>query len=247
MFGIIAAGVAAAAAASTAGYASMAPKNQLFGRTFLGLGAGSRKLALTYDDGPNDRDTEALLEVLDRHHAKATFFMIGAHVRKRPQIAQAVARAGHAVGNHTFAHPNLIFTPASKVTTELQECEAALIDAIGEHAPLFRPPFGGRRPEVLRLARAAGLTPVMWSITCYDWKENSPRWIEWHVERQLRGGDVILLHDGGHTAVGADRRHTVEATDRILRRWKEEGYEFVTVSEMMKESGFGSQRKHAEP
>src|SRR5437762_9804888 len=98
----------AAAAASAAGYQSMAPTGQWYGRTFTGLQRGSRKLALTYDDGPNDPHTLRLLEVLAKHEVRATFFLIGRYVRQRPDIVRDLVKAGHAVGNHTFTHPNLI-------------------------------------------------------------------------------------------------------------------------------------------
>ncbi len=235
MLGILTS-IVAAAAASTAGYASMAPRNQLFGRTFTGLERGSRKLALTYDDGPNDPHTLRLLEVLERHLAKATFFMIGRFVRQKPEIAQVVARAGHAIGNHTFRHPNLIFASPSQIAAELEQCEAALQDVVGEHASIFRPPYGGRRPDVLHAARARGMTPVMWNVTCFDWSAKEVATIERHAARQMRGGDVILLHDGWDKAMGGDRSLTIEATDRILRRYRDDGYEFVTIPEMMKES-----------
>src|SRR5581483_3094604 len=99
----------AAAAASAAGYQSMAPTGQWYGKTFTGLGRRSKQLALTYDDGPNDPHTLRLLEVLSRHGTKATFFLIGRFVRQRPDIVRDIQQAGHTIGNHTFSHPNLIF------------------------------------------------------------------------------------------------------------------------------------------
>src|SRR2546422_886205 len=129
----------AAAAVAAAGYQSMAPTRQWYGRTFTGLGRGSKQLALTFDDGPNDPHTLRLLEVLAKHNVHATFFLIGRYVSQRPDI----------------------------------------------------------------------------------------------VRELVRGGDVILLHDGSHRAFGADRAQTVIATDRLLSRNRSEGYEFVTIPEMM--------------
>ena len=242
MLGILAAAAAAAAGMSAAGWASMAPRSQLYGRTFTGIAPESRQIALTYDDGPNDPHTLRLLEVLERHGVKATFFMIGRFVRERPEIARAVAAAGHVIGNHTFTHPNLIFAGGSETVRQLDECEQALSDAVGPHSQLFRPPFGGRRPGTLPAARNRGLVPVMWSITGFDWNPTTADAIEKRVARHMRGGDVILLHDGGHLGMGADRSWTVAATDGLIKRYKGEGYRFVTVEQMMKqESGVRSQ------
>ena len=220
--------------AGTAGYQSMAPTGQWYGRTFTGLARRSKKMALTYDDGPNDPHTLRLLEVLAKHSVHATFFMLGRYVQQQPEIAREVAKAGHVIGNHTFDHPLLIFKSSSEIKSQLTACRQALNDAVGEHSNLFRPPFGGRRPAVLRIAREMGLQPVMWNVTGYDWSAPPVEHIEKKVTRQVRGGDVLLLHDGGHLEMGADRSHTVIATDRIITRYKAKGYEFVTIPEMMK-------------
>jgi peptidoglycan/xylan/chitin deacetylase (PgdA/CDA1 family) len=221
-----------AAAAAAAGYQSMAPTGQWYGRTFTGL-PGSRQIALTFDDGPNDLHTLRLLEVLARHGVHATFFLIGRYVRQRPEIAREIVKAGHVVGNHTFTHPPLIFKSETEIRRQLSECRSALQDAIGEHSNLFRPPFGGRRPAVLRVARELGLEPVMWNVTGYDWNAPPAEMIERKVARQIRGGDVILLHDGGHKQMGADRSNSVTATDHLIARYKSEGYEFLAVPQMM--------------
>ena len=233
MLGLILTGAASLAAAAAAGYQTMAPTGQWYGRTFTGLARGTKQLALTYDDGPNDPYTLHLLEVLARHNVRATFFLIGRFVRQRPDIALEIARAGHVVGNHTFTHPLLTWKSAAVVRRELQDCRAALEDAIGEHSNLFRPPFGGRRPAVLRIAREMGLVPVMWNVTSYDWSAPSPAEIERTVTRQVRGGDVILLHDSGHRQMGTDRSHTVAATDALITGYKAAGNVFVTVSQML--------------
>jgi peptidoglycan/xylan/chitin deacetylase (PgdA/CDA1 family) len=227
---LTAAGVAAIAAA---GYQSMAPTGQWLGRTFTGARRGSKLLALTFDDGPNDPHTLRLLEILAKHDVHATFFLIGRYVQQRPDIVRELVKAGHGVGNHTFSHPLLMFKSVAKVRNELETCHHVLTEAVGEHSNLFRPPFGGRRPAVLRIARDLGLEPVMWTVTGYDWKAPSAEYIEQKVIAKVRGGDVILLHDGGHLQMGADRSRTVTATDRLISRYKTEGYVFLTIQEMM--------------
>jgi peptidoglycan/xylan/chitin deacetylase (PgdA/CDA1 family) len=224
----------AAAAASATGYQSMAPTGQWFGRTFFAGTQSSKQLALTFDDGPNDLHTLKLLEVLAKHSVHATFFMIGRYVRERPDIARAVAAAGHVIGNHTFTHPRLIFQSKAQTRAELTNCHLALHDTIGAHSNLFRPPFGGRLPATLRIARELGLETVMWNVTGHDWNASPASVIETKVARRIRhgGGDIILLHDGGHRALGANRAQTVVATDNLIRKYKDQGYKFVTVEEM---------------
>jgi peptidoglycan/xylan/chitin deacetylase (PgdA/CDA1 family) len=221
-----------AAAASYAGYASMAPESQFYGRT-LTHGADPGQMALTFDDGPNDPHTLHLLDVLAKHDAKATFFLIGKYVRQRPEIARSILAAGHEIGNHTYGHPNLIFVSAQRLRQEFSDCGKALEDALGVKISLFRPPFGGRRPSVLRTARAMGLEPIMWSVTGYDWNAKSSDAIFEKVTRQMDSrrtpqAEVILLHDGGHLAFGTDRGHTVEATRRLLEQYRMK--QFVSVS-----------------
>jgi len=227
-------GFAAAAAAGAVGYQSMSPTGQWFGPTFASGERGSKQLALTFDDGPNDPHTLKLLDVLAKHNVHATFFMIGRYVREQPEIARAVANSGHVIGNHTFTHPRLIFRSEAQTRAELTNCRSALEDAIGAPSNLFRPPFGGRRPATLRIARELGLETVMWNIAGRDWNASPASAIESKIARQIHadGGDIILLHDGGHRALGADRAQTVIATDNLIRRFKDQGYVFVTVLEM---------------
>lgn len=233
---------AAAAGVLVAGayaYAGMWPTSQLFGRCVVAAKNPSQ-IALTFDDGPNDPDTYRLLEVLAKHGVRATFFMIGRFVRQRPEIARAVAAAGHLIGNHTMTHPLLLIRAPKAVRQELQNCNAALEDALGVPVHWFRPPHGGRRPDVLRAARELGLTPVLWNAMGYDWKPTTADAVEQNIlrsfRRNVRGGNATnaLLHDGGQAALGQDRHHTVAATDRLIQRWKDEfalrgdSCEFVT-------------------
>jgi peptidoglycan/xylan/chitin deacetylase (PgdA/CDA1 family) len=225
---------AAAAGVSYAGYATMAPASQLYGRT-LTHGTDPGQMALTFDDGPNDPHTMHLLDVLAKHSAKATFFLIGKYVRQRPEIARAILAAGHEIGNHTDSHPNLILVSAGRLRQELNDCSKALEDALGTKITLFRPPFGGRRPNVLRTARGMGLNPVMWSVSGDDWSARSAAEIMEKVGRQVESrhnaqGEIVLLHDGSHLAFGTDRAFTVEATRKLLERYSSK--QFVSASSL---------------
>jgi peptidoglycan/xylan/chitin deacetylase (PgdA/CDA1 family) len=174
-----------------------------------------------------------LLDVLAKHNVHATFFVVGKYVRQRPDIVREIVARGHIVGNHTFTHPLLTLEPAMRIRDEITQCRAAIEDAIGQHSNLFRPPWGGRRPGIFRIVRELGLEPVMWNITGYDWNATSAGFIQGKVFPKIRGGDVVLLHDGGHKAFGTDRSKTVEVVDVLLTRYKS-FYEFTTIPEMMK-------------
>jgi peptidoglycan/xylan/chitin deacetylase (PgdA/CDA1 family) len=227
----------AAGAVLAAGYQSMAPTGQWFGAAFHGLRRGSKQIALTFDDGPNEPYTQQLLELLARQNVPATFFLIGRYVRQRPDLARAVAQAGHVIGNHTFTHPLLIFERRSRICREILETRQAIGDAVGEHSPLFRPPWGGRRPGLFSLVRQLGLEPVMWNVTGYDWNARSVESIVEKVLARICGGDVILLHDGSYERFGADRSQTIAGVDRLITQMKALHLQFATIPEMMQAAG----------
>lgn len=213
----------------------MAPESQLFGRTIV-AGRDAAEFALTFDDGPNEPWTSKLLDVLARADVRATFFLIGKYVRQRPDLVREIRDAGHLIGNHTVTHPWLMVESPRKVREELAGCNAALEDVLGEPVRFFRPPHGSRRPDVLRAARDLGLTPVMWNAMGYDWRINVTAGdIAAHLDRgivrnQRRGrGSNLLLHDGGHLALGAERSQSVEATRMILERYAPGKVRYVTV------------------
>jgi peptidoglycan/xylan/chitin deacetylase (PgdA/CDA1 family) len=222
----------AAGVASWLGYQCYSPSSQFYGAAIAHLPPGKR-LALTYDDGPNDPWTQRLLEVLAAGDVKATFFLIGKWVKRRPDIVREIAAAGHSIANHTFSHPNLIFCSGARIHEELSACSKAIADALGNEAGLFRPPFGARRPVVLRTARAIGLVPVLWSVTCWDWKATTADAVEGHARRQIERtpekGHILLLHDGGDVEFGVDRSHTVEATRRLIARYRDAGFSFEKI------------------
>src|SRR5712675_2943652 len=122
-------GTAAVGVAGFLGYHSLAPQSQFFGETFIGTPGRGRKLALTYDDGPNDPDTPLLLDVLDNHQVKATFFLIGKYVERRPDLVRSIKERGHEIGNHTYSHPNLSFVSQSREIEELSRCQSELLKA----------------------------------------------------------------------------------------------------------------------
>jgi peptidoglycan-N-acetylglucosamine deacetylase len=228
----------AAAASLVAGgcaYAALAPESQVFGRTLV-AGSNPAEFALTYDDGPNERETPRLLDLLAEHNVRATFFVIGNFVQERPDLVKRIHAAGHLIGNHTTSHPWLPLLAPRRVRNELAFCNATIEEATGARVRFFRPPHGARRPATLRIARALGLTPVLWNAMGYDWRRGrSAGQIAESLERgiarnqQRSRGTNLLLHDGGHARMGADRSRSVEATRLILARYPPGATRYVTV------------------
>jgi peptidoglycan/xylan/chitin deacetylase (PgdA/CDA1 family) len=189
--------------------------------------------ALTFDDGPHPRWTPDLLSVLEGHGARATFFMLGAHAAACPQLVERVAAAGHAIGNHGFSHAPLTVARREDRLREIRQGRLAL----GTHAsPLFRPPYGGQTYRSLLDTVLLGYRPVTWSVHAEDWLDRDAEWIAGHLERELRPGAIVLLHDALHepqVAAYADRAATIEGVDRLLTRLRGR-YEFVTVPELVR-------------
>ncbi len=215
-------------------YASAWPTSQIFGRTLI-AGSDPDQIALTFDDGPNDAATPELLEVLARHAVRATFFAIGGYARQRPELVRQVIAAGHLLGNHTMSHPNLSVQRAARVRQELADCNARLEDIAGVAVRFFRPPFGKRRPAVLRIARELGLTPVLWNVTGYDWNPIGAEGIVKNLDaglarnRKLGRSSNLLLHDGSHRGMSWERMDTVRAVDRWLTAANATALKCVTV------------------
>jgi len=222
---------AAAGAAGTFAWAAMWPGAELFGRTLRHTGdAGT--VALTFDDGPNPAVTTRLLDLLASHCARATFFLIGNHVRSFPALAREIRAAGHTIGNHTDTHPNLTFLSTHRIDRELDLCDAAITTALDCARPRWmRPPYGFRGPHLDRIVRhhgAAGI--VMWSITARDWDPQPAASVIERL-RRVRGGDIVLLHDGDHKILKGDRMHSVAALEYWLPRWRDAGLRFVSVDD----------------
>lgn len=202
--------------------------SQMFGPTRRKTGR-DRTLALTFDDGPNPAVTPQLLDLLDRYDARATFFVIGRHVRTCPELAAEIALRGHVLGNHTDTHPNLLWLSRRQILDELARCADSILKATGERPTIMRPPFGARGPQVHAAARQARLgPPIMWSKAVRDWVPQPVARLTQRLQ-SVRAGDIVLLHDGFHRALGGDRHQTLRALEHWLPRWKAEGLDLVSV------------------
>ena len=227
-------------------YGAAHPRAQLFGQTICRT-SSPRKLAITFDDGPNPAITPKLLDLLDRYNAKATFFLIGRYVRECPELARETVARGHSVGNHTETHPNLLWLMPTQVRIELRLCHDTISNVLGAPPKCFRPPFGMRNPWVIPAARELGYRTAMWTLIPGDWKKKPAEWliprlqpIADHAERSMGNGsnpvavgtgDVLCLHDGAHRQMNGDRSRTLAALEHWLPRWRDLGLDFVTIGE----------------
>lgn len=240
----IAAPAALAAATALVAYAGRYPASQLFGSAMTRTNS-PRKLAITFDDGPNPSITPKLLDLLDRHQTHATFFVIGKYAQQHPQLLREVSAQGHQIGNHTHTHPNLFWSSPTQTRDELQRCNDAISGALQTRPRFFRPPFGWRNPWLASAARALHLQVVTWTLLPGDWHAPTDAWlihrirpIADHAARanhrpvlKNTSGDILCLHDGGHRVQNADRSHTLAALEHWLPRWRDVGLEFVTMDE----------------
>jgi len=189
--------------------------------------------------------TPNLLDLLEKHNARATFFVIGRYVRECPVLIKETAARGHLIANHTETHPNLFWLTPGAVRTELRKCHEAISATLGSAPKWFRPPFGFRNPWVVTAAAELSMRTVMWTLLPGDWKPRpldrlignlqpiATRARENHsISRGT--GDVLCLHDGGHRAQNADRTNTLKALEHWLPRWRDAGLEFVTIDEAAK-------------
>jgi len=216
-------------------YAALWPESQIFGRT-LTAPRKPGELALTFDDGPNPAWTPRLLDLLVEHNVRATFFMVGKFAEAEPGLVRRVVTSGHLIGNHSWSHPNLAMTAAGRVTEELTRTSETLQQIAGAPVKYFRPPYGARRPFVLRTARKLGMVPVTWNAMTNDWEEPSADaiagWLTSAIDRQERRGCAanIVLHDGSHHGLGANRGPSEAAAGQLLARYKS-SHRFMRLDE----------------
>lgn len=231
----IAVGVAAAAGLAAGGcaYAAMWPTSRIFGRA---LTAPRRpgELALTFDDGPNPEWTPRLLDLLAEYKVRGSFFLLGKHAALQPELVRRIAAEGHLIGNHSWSHPNLARTPAAAVREELRRTSELIESITGARVKHFRPPYGGRRPAVLRIGRELGMEPVLWNAMTTDWKEPDSAKIAARlsekIERYERRGlaTTIVLHDGAQSGFDVNRAPSLAAARLLLARFATT-HKFVTV------------------
>ncbi|GAK09767.1 polysaccharide deacetylase family protein [Geomicrobium sp. JCM 19038] len=195
-----------------------------------------RKLiAITFDDGPHPLYTPLIMDVLQKHQAKATFFVIGKHAERYPELLQRGVEEGHEIGNHTYEHVGMQGISDDLFLQQLEKTEQAIIAATGIRPVFFRSVGGYYDDRLIKLAADEGYRTIIWSWhqDSRDWKRPGVANIINNVAPGSHPGDIVLFHDAG-----GNRSETVKALDKILDQLEKEGFEFVTVSELLLHSGY---------
>jgi len=197
-----------------------------------------RKVALSFDDGPDPEVTPAVLDALARYGARATFFGIGRALQAHPALARRIASDCHELGNHSWTHSRWQnFFGARRQAEEIERGARAVAQVTGAATqPLYRPPIGLKSPPLARAARRLRLTLVAWSLHSHDTRGGDPRRIAQRVLDRIRPGDIVLMHDG-HDLHGRHRPTGARALPHILEGLRQKGLQCVTVSELLDVTG----------
>lgn len=202
----------------------------VFGMNLSVLAAAPpKRIALTFDDGPHAAYTAEILSILKEYGVKATFFVVGHNAESYPALVKQASEEGHEIGNHTYSHPKLKEQNAESFSCELEKTRAVLESITGISPILFRPPEGFREGVIKTVAEEQGYQMVLWSVDTEDWRGRSADQIEKAIMKDVKDGSIILCHD---YVVG--QSHTPEALRRVIPKLLEEGYEFVTVSDLVR-------------
>ncbi|MEN6642284.1 MAG: polysaccharide deacetylase family protein [Armatimonadia bacterium] len=183
-------------------------------------------LALTFDDGPSTNITPQVLRVLEKHGAKATFFVLGRSVKAHPEIVRQAAQAGHAIGVHSYSHPSR--ATAAQAASELDRTAALIAQVTGKQPVLFRPPYGITNGNLCRLALKRNYSVILWTISSADSNPIGSATIARNTIHTPNPGDIVLMHDA------AGKKATLGALPQILTELSAAGFRFVTVPELMR-------------
>jgi peptidoglycan/xylan/chitin deacetylase (PgdA/CDA1 family)/GT2 family glycosyltransferase len=216
-------------------YHGMNPRSGLYGKVWSNGNRDKPRIALTFDDGPNEPYTSQVLGILERFGIKATFFIIGQNARRYPEICQRIVTTGNVIGNHSYHHYKSLCLRRSKaVAREVEQTHQAIYECTGFKPKLFRPPHGFRTPWLMRTVSRLGYRVVTWDNMTGDWKANkSAEEIERNIIQGAKPGGVIVLHDGRDSIPNYDRSQMLQALPFVIETLKKRGFYFVTIPELL--------------
>jgi polysaccharide deacetylase family sporulation protein PdaB len=191
-------------------------------------------VALTFDDGPDNKYTLQILEILKEYNVKATFFMVGIQVKKYPETAKKIVEEGHSIGNHSWSHKDLTKLSGKALDNEIDKTQLAIQEVTGVTPHLMRAPYGAISNALLNVVHKEDMKHVYWTVDTRDWAGSSVADMHKNVLAHTHKGGIILMHSFGGRKHAIE--HTVMLLPSIIKDLREKGYEFVTVDELI-ESG----------
>ncbi len=183
-------------------------------------------IAMTFDDGPSDKLTPKLLDILAEHHVKATFFVIGQNAADHPEIVKRALQEGHEIGNHSWSHPNFAKMSDENVRRDLKKTDDAIVAACGVRPTVMRPPYGSITARQKRwIHDEFGYRIILWDVDPLDWKRPGPKVVTSRIMKETRSGSIVLSHD--------IHPGTIESVPATLNELEAKGFKFVTVSQLI--------------
>lgn len=190
-----------------------------------------KKVALTFDDGPDSVYTPQILDILRKHKVKATFFLIGNRAELFPDVVKRMVKEGHIVGNHSMTHPNIMKLNKEQTFKEIQECEDVLFSLAGYKPVFFRSPYGSLDSEKVKEISELDVKLIAWNVDSLDWKSLTAEQVKYNILENVREGSIVLQHSSGSKK--ENLTGSVAALEEIIKTLKKEKYKFVTVSELL--------------
>ncbi|HEX3048916.1 MAG TPA: polysaccharide deacetylase family protein [Bacillota bacterium] len=209
---------------------------QIFGEAVLKVKTDQKVMALTFDDGPNPQSTEKILILLKKYQSKATFFVVGNHAKKYPDLIRKIYNHGNEVGNHSWDHERLIYKNPALVRKEIDLTDELLRKLGYQGSIYFRAPYGHKLFVLPYILMKTHRKHILWTLELNDWDSPPPEKMLERFEREARPGAIVLLHDG-YDGKYQSREATVKVVELILKKYREKGYHFVTISELLAYGG----------
>jgi polysaccharide deacetylase family sporulation protein PdaB len=190
-----------------------------------------KRVALTFDDGPDSVYTPQILDILKEKDIDATFFLIGSRAELFPDVVKRMVSEGHIVGNHTMTHPNILKLNKEQTKKNIRDAEKVLAKLTGYKPSLFRSPYGSLDSQKIKEIAALKYKVIAWNVDSLDWKSLTEEQVMYNILENVREGSIILQHSSGSEE--EDLTGTVGALPRIIEVLEKEGYEFVTIPELL--------------
>lgn len=191
----------------------------------------SQKIALTFDDGPHPIYTPKVLDLLKKHRAKASFFLIGENLKKYPYLVERILDEGHSIGNHSFTHSKTIdFKGKARWLKEIEETDLEIQKITGKKPKFFRPPYGVTTPHLADALEKTGHLTIGWNQRTYDTMLSNPQKILSKLKKKLKAGDIVLLHDS--------HENIIPILEYLLPEVERKNLSFVTINELINEEPY---------